>query len=135
MTKKALLLLLTLLTTSAMWAQSVPPMGTKCITLEVQPGKTFQFGLIARSDAQQAWIELQEGEFTPLSIGDNPSVPTVFKYTSTAGRVKIYGSFHVFGCPANGAAITGVDATNFTPLEQLYCDNNALTTLSVKGCT
>lgn len=135
MTKKALLLLLTLLTTSAMWAQSVPPMGTKCITLEVQPGKTFQFGLIARSDARQAWIELQEGEFTPLSIGDNSNVPTAFKYTSTSGRVKIYGAFHIFGCPANGAVITGVDATNFTPLEQLYCDNNALTALSVKGCS
>lgn len=40
MTKKALLLLLTLLTTSAMWAQSVPPMGTKYITLEVQPDQS-----------------------------------------------------------------------------------------------
>lgn len=135
MTKKALLLILTLLATSMMWGQSVPPTGTKHITLEVQPGEEFQFGLIARSDARQAWIELQDGQFTPLSIGDNPTVPTVFKYSSSSGRVKIYGAFHIFGCPANGAVITGLDATNFTPLEELYCNDNALTTLSVKGCT
>lgn len=135
MTKKVLLLLLALLATCSIWAQRVPPTGTKYITLDVQPNKEFMFGLIARPNAQQAWIELEPNQFTPLTIGDSPTVPTAFTFTSRSGRVKIYGAFHIFGCPENGSVITGLDATGFTPLEQLYCNDNALTTLSAKDCS
>lgn len=115
-------------------AQNTPPAGTKSISLKVQPNKEFMFGLIATSGHEKAWIELQQQQFTPLTIGDSPTMPTVFKFTSTTGQVKIYGSFHILGCPANGDIIEELDATGYTPLQQLYCNNNNIKKLGLKGC-
>ena len=135
MKKSLLFLLFCLIFISHIGGQTTPPPGCKFITMKVLPDKKFKFGLIAREGHSDAWIELGNEVFTPLAIGDSQTVPTAFEFSSPSGTVKVYGSFHIFGCPANGEIITELDATGFTPLEQLYCHNNSITKLGLKGCS
>ncbi len=134
MKRKVLLFVLLLYSICMVWSQTTPPEGTKFITMRVQPNKEFKFGLIAKVGSRTAWIKLGDGAIIPLTIGESLTVPTVFSYSSPSETVKLYGSFHIFGCPGNGACITLLDATGYSPLEQLYCNNNAITQFRVKGC-
>ncbi len=134
MKKKLLMLMLCIFATWAVWAQDAPPSGTQAIYLKVQPNEEFKFGLIARPDAQQAWIELEDNVFVPLTVDDSPTVPTTYTHKSARGFVKIYGTFHIFGCPDNGNVISELDIAGYSHLEQLYCNNNAITKLNLNGC-
>lgn len=135
MKKIFFLTLLCLFSTWNIGGQTNPPPGTQSITLKVKPNQEFKLGLIAREGATEAWVELDGQNMKAVTIGSSPTVPTVFNFTSTSGNVKVYGSFHIFGCPANGEIITELDATGYTPLEQLYCNNNSITKLSVERCS
>lgn len=48
--------------------------------------------------------------------------------------MKVYGNVKEFDCSYNGAKVTGLDFSNNAGMTEIYCENNALTSLVLNGC-
>ena len=56
-------------------------------------------------------------------------------YSAGAGTMTIYGNVQQFDCGGNAANITGLNASNNTQLQELYCYLNSIASIDIKSNT
>lgn len=102
------------------------------IELTVQQGETINLAIAADTDNTPIRIVSGTTDVTATAGSFLPFSKT--GYVAQATTMKVYGNVKEFDCSGNGAKITGVDFSNNVGMVEIYCENNALTSLVLTGC-
>lgn len=103
-----------------------------CVILKVKPDKDVFVGVSVFEEGTKVKVETDEGvvsEITPPK-----GQPSIEKYTSKRGMIRIIGLIHSIDSSENGGRVYEIDASQNPKLVRLFAIHNTMNSVNVKGC-
>ena len=116
--------------TLSVYAQNVNM--NRYIVLNVKEGADILLDICA--DADNTSIKIVSGNNERIITVGTKWVGRQ-NYSAGAGTMTIYGNVQQFDCGGNAANITGLNASNNTQLQELYCYLNSIASIDIKSNT
>lgn len=104
-----------------------------CITIRVKPDKDVYLGLAGFASDSKVKVETDEGVILEKVIPSG--VPSIEKYQSKRGMIRIIGLVHTIDSSENGGRVYDIDASQSPKLVRLFALHNTMTSINVKGCS